>query len=837
MKLSNSEKKELALSLLRADSTKEVINLLYAAGLWQNKDLWRLYGDKEGNFAQVGNQQQVPEAALVEKAINSVDARLMRECLRRGIDPQSEAAPSSVRDAVAKFYEGKESPDDEAGVISQWSKKKRGEEGKNITIAATGAKPRNKKGHRMCLTITDLGEGQSARRLPNTILSLNEKNKQRIPFVQGKFNMGGSGALRFCEGGIQLVISRRDPALAAMVSDDDTASEWGVTVVRREEPSNRAGEPRHSEYTYLAPVNAAADPRHGDVLSFTADSLPILPEGNHAYKRGAKWGTAIKLYEYETANCGQSNILMKDGLLFALERLMPEIALPLTLHECRNYGGKDGSYSTPLAGLAVRLEAGKGDNLEEGFPKTAKISTAGMEMKARIYAFKSDKAATYLKNEGVIFAINGQAHGHLPKSIFYRKSVDLPRLKDSLLVLVDCSKLKVTEREDLFMSSRDRLSQHPIRKRLEKELEVLLRENHDLAKLQNERRRKEVEDKLSDEKPLEEVLGRVLKASPTLNQLFLKGQRLSKPFNRAGKGDGDGKLTTKDKARYEGKRHPTYFRIPKHAGNKIYERNCEYGRRIRVDFETDVEDEYFSRSTDAGTLDLEIVDSSSDDLEAPDFSFSLGSGIAHLSMNLPADAEVGDFLTICVTVADPTLVQPFVNTICLTVTQKSKHKGGSGKRLARANSGPGAGSGDRGIQLPEVIEVREGDDCWKQHRFSHESACKIISDPIVGEDGETQYSHVFYINLSNNSLQNDMKYSRQDPRIIEAKFKYGMVLLGLGMLHQASEDAKRGEEDESINDAIDKATRAIAPVLIAIIDQLGGLDESTLEALDSGDDD
>ena len=44
----------------------------------------------------------------------------------------------------------------------------------------------------------------------------------------------------------------------------------------------------------------------------------------------------------------------------------------------------------------------------------------GMQMKARIYAFKEDKAGTYLKGEGVIFTINGQAHGHLPKSIFSR---------------------------------------------------------------------------------------------------------------------------------------------------------------------------------------------------------------------------------------------------------------------------------------------------------------------------------------------------------------------------------------------------------------------------------
>jgi len=58
--------------------------------------------------------------------------------------------------------------------------------------------------------------------------------------------------------------------------------------------------------------------------------------------------------------------------------------------------------------------------------------------------------------------------------------------------------------------------------------------------MQQERREKDVESKLSEEKPLEEVLGRVLKASPTLSTLFLKGQRRSKPFAGAGSQSGKG---------------------------------------------------------------------------------------------------------------------------------------------------------------------------------------------------------------------------------------------------------------------------------------------------------
>ena len=81
-----------------------------------------------------------------------------------------------------------------------------------------------------------------------------------------------------------------------------------------------------------------------------------MPKYDDAYRREVDFGTAVKLFEYETS-VGQSNVLMKDGLLYALERLMPEIALPVRLHECRGYAGvKERSFETPIAGIVVRLE-------------------------------------------------------------------------------------------------------------------------------------------------------------------------------------------------------------------------------------------------------------------------------------------------------------------------------------------------------------------------------------------------------------------------------------------------------------------------------------------------
>ena len=226
MRMTNNQIQQLARDLLLADSEDSVVETLRSAGLWDDRRLWRLYGDKEGNFAQAGNQQSLPEAALVEKIVNCCDARLMSECLLRRIDPESDQAPNTVRDAVAMFFENRRAKDDEAGTLVNWSKAERTEQSRQITIAATGDRPT--RGHRtrkMCLTIADLGEGQSPKRLPDTILSLNAKNKQRIRFVQGKFNMGGSGALRFCgELGLQLVISRRHPELADREHDDPSAN-------------------------------------------------------------------------------------------------------------------------------------------------------------------------------------------------------------------------------------------------------------------------------------------------------------------------------------------------------------------------------------------------------------------------------------------------------------------------------------------------------------------------------------------------------------------------------------------------------------------------------------
>jgi hypothetical protein len=227
--MNDAQARALCLALMKADSEEAVIGLLQKADLWDNKDLWRFYGDYENNYNTIGNQQSRPDAALVEKVVNAVDARLMNECLVHGIDAEGPNAPQSIRQAVAMFFDDIYKPDSpHAGQVKNWPNAKRTETARWLTLVATGAGPRSGN---PCFTISDCGEGQTPERMPDTFLSLTKSNKLRIPFVQGKFNMGGTGVFEFCgRHGMQLIVTRRNPAILKGESIQPSDHQWGFTI-------------------------------------------------------------------------------------------------------------------------------------------------------------------------------------------------------------------------------------------------------------------------------------------------------------------------------------------------------------------------------------------------------------------------------------------------------------------------------------------------------------------------------------------------------------------------------------------------------------------------------
>ena len=219
----SSEK--LLLKLLNLDSEDEVLEELKLTGIWEDQSCWKTLGgnDFENNAGIVQNQQALQSAALTEKLINSVDAVLMRAAGEREIDPRGESAPISMAKAAEVFFGIKK------GDLAHLDSRKRTELAEQcIALVGTGGK------QRMCLSVVDKGEGQGPEWFKNTFLRLGGSYKVDIPFVQGKFSMGGTGVLPYCGNlAFQLIVSKRHPT---MLREGESA-DWGWTITRRNPPA------------------------------------------------------------------------------------------------------------------------------------------------------------------------------------------------------------------------------------------------------------------------------------------------------------------------------------------------------------------------------------------------------------------------------------------------------------------------------------------------------------------------------------------------------------------------------------------------------------------------
>ncbi len=786
--MKNEEIKNLAISLAKVNTEEEVVIILKKAKFWSDESAWREYDDNPMNYSTIGNQQKKADSALVEKIINSVDAVMMRECLREDIKPDENNAPKSIAEAQKQFfgiYNGK---------LSSIDATQRTKLSKNILLVATGARG---QGTNPSYAIIDFGEGQTPNKIPKTFLTLTKNNKIKIPFVQGKFGMGGSGALRFCsqEHKLQLLISKRDPNIQGD-DDDDTKNKWGITIIRREDPKEGM---KSSVYTYLAP--------NKNILSFSADSLPLLPkEYPDAYGNPFDFGTFIKLYEYELTGL-KTNITLDAYNRLSL--LMPDIALPVRMVE-RREGYKAHSYESTLAGLSVRLDEDKRENLEDNFPSSGEIVIKGQRMDFRLYAFKRGKKEKYAKSEGIIFIVNGQSQGFLSKAFFERKNVGMSYLSDSILIVVDCSKMDRKTQEDLFMNSRDRLGGGPLQNGIERQLEDVIKAHQGLKDLRQKRISEDVKGKLQDSKPLVDALENIIKKSPSFSSLFIEGFRIKNPFKLTGSGKQE---------QFKGKEFPTYFKLSKEY-SKEKPKICHINRKFRIQYETNARNDYFDRDKEPGGLILKM-----NNVTIKDYSLNLWNGLATLTISLPHNTKINDIFCFQTEISDITKVNPFLSTFCITVYKPQK-KGENGGGIRKPPQGDNNGKDRKrplGISLPNIQLVRKND--WDKHGFQEDTALEVKH---LGEDS----GYLFRINMDNLYLQTEIKgNSKINPQLLEGRFKYGMVLIGISLLGFDEKNKKKNKslpqdqdtEEVSIYDKISLFSKAISPALLPMISFLSEL--------------
>lgn len=417
--------KKLLLELYNASDADALYQLIVSYGL-DGSAYWKPYG---GNFNNAGifeNQQSSPENALVEKLTNSIDAILMKECMIRGTNPKDKTnpkVPQTINAATKMFFNV------DNGKWENIVSTERNGIAQNIQIILTGDRKTPN------VAIYDNGEGQNPSNFENTFLSIARGNKNDVPFVQGKYNMGSTGALVFCgdKHRYQLIISRRNSEL------NDSDGLIGFTLVRRhiltpEEESKY----KLTWYEYLVIA--------GEIPSINEKHLDL-----GLNKTSFNCGSIVKLYSYQLTHSSDATL----DLWHDLNPLLFESALPILIYENRGFGGH--SPTKVMLGNRTRLALDANEHIE--FQKTFQINLFNSNIPIQVYLFNRDtKNTEFISGQSVVYTLNGQTQGAERKS-FISMDLGFRNLREFLLVWVDCSQIGNTARQELFMASRDRLKQ------------------------------------------------------------------------------------------------------------------------------------------------------------------------------------------------------------------------------------------------------------------------------------------------------------------------------------------------------------------------------------------
>jgi len=488
--------KDICLRLLEAESEAEALAVLAAVSEISDPKNWQPLDRRETNFNVTSNQASDGGKALTELMTNMVDAVLMKAAKVHGVDPKSKAAPQTMYAAVDKFIKNLHGGklvnlDHRDPWLKDFAQK-------NLVIGITGA--RSKAAGLPCYTFVDNGEGQHPDDFEGTFLSLSAGTKKSIPFVQGKFNMGSSGVLRYCgRHWLKLIVSRRF----------DETGEWGWTIMRRR-PGNKEELPIAE---YFVPG--------GQIPRFSAEELfPFKTSKGKPYEGvHLRTGSIIKLYDYQVG----SKFLNFRGSREALNENLVETILPFRILDLRQTPDPKrtgdralGIDPRPFYGMEFLLlnshrEEGADDEDEAAGtgrifvgkftdPDLGEVSISAISLKRDLPGWLKPNNT----NNRVFHAVNGQVQFKQTRG--YLSSCGFPALKDRVVLVVDASGLTFSAHNEVWKGDREHISSTIDGERYKEEVTRTIKESGNLDDLQK--------------KVAEEELNRASKAES--NSLFQK---------------------------------------------------------------------------------------------------------------------------------------------------------------------------------------------------------------------------------------------------------------------------------------------------------------------------
>ncbi|MGH2666712.1 hypothetical protein [Flavobacterium sp.] len=722
-------------SLYYCKTETDIDKLISEDSNLSNNINWFPIGKNESNFSIIENQQSNPIAALVEKVTNSIDAILMRKCLEQGLDPKGKETPKSMDEAVDLFF-----PDNKKWDLNTF----RRNQAEEIQILADGPTKQS------TVIIYDNGEGQHPKDFENTFLSLMRGNKNEIHFVQGKYNMGGSGAIVFCgTKGYQLIGSKRY----------DGSGQFGFTLVREHPLSKDELETKKNTWYEYLKIDE-------EIPAFDISELDLK-----LLNRKFKTGSIIKMYSYQMKGISG----FAQDLNQSFNEFLFKPVLPIFTIDNKERYPNNKVLETTVYGLQRRLEEEK-DYVEDWFSEEYEDTLFG-KMKVTCYIFKAkqdgktvketkaDIQRRYFKNNmSALFSMNGQVHGHYT-SEFITRGLKFNLLKDYLLINVDCTKMKYEFRKDLFMASRDRLKNGT----KAEELRDYLKKKLVKSKLDdiNKRRKDSIGLESEDTSELIKSFAKNLSKDSDLfkllqNTLKLEEKAKEKPEKKESKGKPE-----REEKPFKPERFPSFFKLQHKANNPI---PVPIGGEKTLRFETDVEDHYFDRTDEPGDLQVSILkvkrtDSKGGNQQGNEkepgellniIKSSPDRGSIKITFNPDTELRQGDEIEIEASLKGAG-DQYFSEILFLKIVDQEQKKGTVPKEEEDYSN----------IGLPELVKVSK--EQWDELELNGVS---MNYDTVMNPMASGDILEKIYINVDSNVYLNYRKKLKNEEQIIVAQKRY-----------------------------------------------------------------
>ena len=774
MNFSNSDlSKSIAEEFLNALSTEGVNRILESQPEFGDDENWKPYGGAEKNWDRVGVQTSEPVGALAELIINSIDAILMRKAKENKLKLDSDTTPKSMREAVKLFFP--EVHEGKLMLLSQEQRTKLAE--KSVLISIQRKAKRDKCPN---YTIVDFGEGQNHGDFEKTFLSLGEKNKEGIPFVQGRFNMGSTGSITFCtraeirSGMYKFILSKR--------TTEGSDGLWGWTLIRVR--GVRTGQ-ELPVVEYFCP--------NGEIACFDSDEVKAFNRGDIG---AIKDGSVVKLYEYDI---GPSARAVDIGLYDALTTSLIDCALPLRLYD---FDAKPTKGSLRAEGIAPRTFSGmktvlESDDEEEKPNKVRHLDGGEHSQNAslgtiRISYFVLNNMKEYLRNHSyrIFYTINGQSQAKERASFLRQAKLD--DLRNHLLVQIDCNAMDNMARSAVFKPDRERMAQIELTRELKALVKVAMGEDRELRKCAQEVRRRRTSEQIEKETN-KESLADLVKNSPDLQELFSIGNVVVDSTQTSGGGD-----------KYEGKMFPTYLTPTNLEEGGI--KSVPINTYRRIECKTDVQNDYLIRDANQG----EFLHPTADVLPN---SGSLRNGKFRIKVSPPENSTIGDTIPVQFGFNDfnPKRATPllFDVTIKISDEEKTTTNTGGNKTDTRKKEEPTR-------DFPDIFWVKK--EKWDDYSYDEGSGGHVSA----GEE------LTIYVNWDNKYLQSLVSREKDEGKreIIRHRFRLGVGILTLSMYkklidHSEKENPARQEEYDT-DVVLRLASSAIAAHVVTLIERLGG---------------